>query len=62
MARTAVLGFSRIGAERELKFALEDHWAGEPRLRLKTRGWDETRAALSNLVAAAQRRRAAVPA
>ncbi len=28
MARTAVLGFPRIGAERELKFALEDHWAG----------------------------------
>ena len=28
MARTAVLGFPRIGRERELKFALEDHWAG----------------------------------
>jgi 5-methyltetrahydropteroyltriglutamate--homocysteine methyltransferase len=28
MARTAVLGFPRIGADRELKFALEDHWAG----------------------------------
>ncbi|HWM10891.1 MAG TPA: 5-methyltetrahydropteroyltriglutamate--homocysteine S-methyltransferase [Solirubrobacteraceae bacterium] len=28
MARTAVLGFPRIGANRELKFALEDHWAG----------------------------------
>jgi 5-methyltetrahydropteroyltriglutamate--homocysteine methyltransferase len=28
MARTAVLGFPRIGAERELKFALEGHWAG----------------------------------
>ena len=28
MARTAVLGFPRIGAERELKTALEDHWAG----------------------------------
>ena len=28
MARTAVLGFSRIGPDRELKFALEDHWAG----------------------------------
>jgi 5-methyltetrahydropteroyltriglutamate--homocysteine methyltransferase len=27
MARTAVLGFPRIGPERELKFALEDHWA-----------------------------------
>ncbi|MGH2967478.1 MAG: 5-methyltetrahydropteroyltriglutamate--homocysteine S-methyltransferase, partial [Solirubrobacteraceae bacterium] len=28
MARTAVLGFPRIGAERELKAALEDTWAG----------------------------------
>lgn len=28
MARTAVLGFPRIGADRELKFALEAHWAG----------------------------------
>jgi len=28
MARTAVLGFPRIGADRELKVALEDHWAG----------------------------------
>ena len=28
MARTAVLGFPRIGADRELKTALEDHWAG----------------------------------
>jgi 5-methyltetrahydropteroyltriglutamate--homocysteine methyltransferase len=28
MARTAVLGFPRIGPERELKFALDDHWAG----------------------------------
>jgi 5-methyltetrahydropteroyltriglutamate--homocysteine methyltransferase len=28
MARTAVLGFPRIGSGRELKFALEDHWAG----------------------------------
>ena len=28
MARTAVLGFPRIGADRELKAALEDHWAG----------------------------------
>ncbi|HEX5617476.1 MAG TPA: 5-methyltetrahydropteroyltriglutamate--homocysteine S-methyltransferase [Solirubrobacteraceae bacterium] len=32
MARTAVLGFPRIGAERELKFALEDHWAGRSSL------------------------------
>src|SRR5918992_335334 len=28
MARTAVLGFPRIGADRELKFALEERWAG----------------------------------
>jgi 5-methyltetrahydropteroyltriglutamate--homocysteine methyltransferase len=28
MARTAVLGFPRIGADRELKVALEAHWAG----------------------------------
>jgi 5-methyltetrahydropteroyltriglutamate--homocysteine methyltransferase len=28
MARTAVLGFPRIGAKRELKTALEDYWAG----------------------------------
>jgi 5-methyltetrahydropteroyltriglutamate--homocysteine methyltransferase len=32
MARTAVLGFPRIGADRELKFALEDHWAGRTSL------------------------------
>jgi 5-methyltetrahydropteroyltriglutamate--homocysteine methyltransferase len=28
MARTAVLGLPRIGPDRELKFALESHWAG----------------------------------
>ena len=28
MTRTAVLGLPRIGADRELKQALEDHWAG----------------------------------
>ncbi|HEX6024107.1 MAG TPA: 5-methyltetrahydropteroyltriglutamate--homocysteine S-methyltransferase [Solirubrobacter sp.] len=28
MARTAVLGMPRIGADRELKFALEAYWAG----------------------------------
>jgi 5-methyltetrahydropteroyltriglutamate--homocysteine methyltransferase len=28
MARTAVLGLPRIGPDRELKFALEAHWAG----------------------------------
>jgi len=29
MTRTAVLGLPRIGPNRELKFALESHWAGE---------------------------------
>jgi 5-methyltetrahydropteroyltriglutamate--homocysteine methyltransferase len=29
MARTAVLGFPRIGPDRELKHALESHWRGE---------------------------------
>ncbi len=29
MARTAVLGFPRVGADRELKLALEAHWAGK---------------------------------
>jgi 5-methyltetrahydropteroyltriglutamate--homocysteine methyltransferase len=28
MARTAVLGFPRIGSDRELKTALEDYWGG----------------------------------
>src|SRR5256885_6124976 len=29
MIRTHTLGFPRIGAQRELKFALERHWRGE---------------------------------
>src|SRR5262249_43014446 len=29
MARTAVLGLPRVGPQRELKFALESHWAGQ---------------------------------
>ncbi|MDR3351549.1 MAG: 5-methyltetrahydropteroyltriglutamate--homocysteine S-methyltransferase [Zoogloeaceae bacterium] len=29
MLRTHILGFPRIGAQRELKFALEQHWRGE---------------------------------
>ena len=29
MARTHILGFPRIGAQRELKFALEAFWRGE---------------------------------
>jgi len=28
MARTALLGLPRVGPDRELKFALEAHWAG----------------------------------
>ena len=28
MSLAANLGFPRIGAHRELKFALEQHWAG----------------------------------
>ena len=43
MARTAVLGFPRIGAKREVK----------------TRAWPETRAALTNLVEVTRRRRTA---
>src|ERR1700710_2495471 len=29
MIRTHILGFPRMGAQRELKFALERHWRGE---------------------------------
>ena len=29
MARTALLGLPRVGPDRELKFALEGHWAGQ---------------------------------
>jgi 5-methyltetrahydropteroyltriglutamate--homocysteine methyltransferase len=29
MIRTHILGFPRMGAQRELKFALESHWRGE---------------------------------
>jgi len=29
LARTHILGFPRIGARRELKFALEAFWRGE---------------------------------
>ena len=29
MIRTHTLGFPRMGAQRELKFALERHWRGE---------------------------------
>jgi 5-methyltetrahydropteroyltriglutamate--homocysteine methyltransferase len=36
MARTAVLGFPRIGPERELKFALEDFWRGQMPVQLLT--------------------------
>ena len=52
MARTAVLGFPRIGAERELKFALEDHWAGARSLDELETTAQELRAA--NLTGAAR--------
>ena len=29
MIKTHVIGFPRMGAQRELKFALERHWRGE---------------------------------
>jgi 5-methyltetrahydropteroyltriglutamate--homocysteine methyltransferase len=45
MARTAVLGFPRIGADRELKAALERYWAGESKA-------DELRATARELRAA----------
>jgi 5-methyltetrahydropteroyltriglutamate--homocysteine methyltransferase len=45
MARTAVLGFPRIGADRELKAALERYWAGETKA-------DELRATARELQAA----------
>ncbi|MDX6660412.1 MAG: 5-methyltetrahydropteroyltriglutamate--homocysteine methyltransferase [Solirubrobacteraceae bacterium] len=53
MARTAVLGLPRIGPDRELKFALERHWAGDagaPELLetardLRAAGWERARAA-----------------
>jgi 5-methyltetrahydropteroyltriglutamate--homocysteine methyltransferase len=52
MARTAVLGLPRVGPDRELKFALESHWAG----RTGESELEETAAALR---AAAWRRAAA---
>jgi 5-methyltetrahydropteroyltriglutamate--homocysteine methyltransferase len=45
MARTAVLGFPRIGANRELKAALERYWAGDAKA-------DELRATARELRAA----------
>jgi 5-methyltetrahydropteroyltriglutamate--homocysteine methyltransferase len=53
MARTAVLGLPRIGPNRELKFALEDYWAGrtgaeeleETARSLRRAGWERARAA-----------------
>ena len=48
MARTAVLGLPRVGPDRELKFALEAHWAGRTgaaraardRRALRAAGWE----------------------
>jgi 5-methyltetrahydropteroyltriglutamate--homocysteine methyltransferase len=45
----------------EARIAREQLWVN-PDCGLKTRGWPETRAALTNLVAVARRRRAEVPA
>jgi 5-methyltetrahydropteroyltriglutamate--homocysteine methyltransferase len=53
MARTAVPGLPRIGPERELKFALEAHWAGrtteadltETARELRAQSWRRARAA-----------------
>jgi 5-methyltetrahydropteroyltriglutamate--homocysteine methyltransferase len=53
MIRTHTLGYPRMGAQRELKFALERHWRGELSAAelenvgrmLRARHWDEQRAA-----------------
>jgi 5-methyltetrahydropteroyltriglutamate--homocysteine methyltransferase len=53
MARTAVLGLPRIGPQRELKLALEAHWAGRLEAaellatarELRAAGWRRARAA-----------------
>ncbi|MCS0613539.1 5-methyltetrahydropteroyltriglutamate--homocysteine S-methyltransferase [Massilia kyonggiensis] len=53
MIKTHILGYPRIGAQRELKFALERHWRGEidePALEavaadLRARHWADQRAA-----------------
>ncbi len=53
MIRTHILGYPRIGAHRELKFALERHWRGELSAielenvgrELRARHWAEQRAA-----------------
>ncbi|MFN8203959.1 MAG: 5-methyltetrahydropteroyltriglutamate--homocysteine S-methyltransferase [Solirubrobacteraceae bacterium] len=53
MTRTAVLGLPRIGANRELKYALEAYWAGRAsaddllrtRRELRLAGWQAARAA-----------------
>ena len=49
MARTHILGFPRIGAKRELKFALESYWKDASFLgdlkalgaELRTRHWED---------------------
>jgi 5-methyltetrahydropteroyltriglutamate--homocysteine methyltransferase len=58
MIKTHILGYPRIGAQRELKFALERHWRGEidgqaleaVAADLRARHWDEQRAAGLDLV------------
>src|SRR5688500_4781284 len=60
MARTAVLGLPRVGPDRELKFALESHWAGrtgapellETAAALRAAAWSRARDAGIDVVSA----------
>ncbi|WP_075796213.1 5-methyltetrahydropteroyltriglutamate--homocysteine S-methyltransferase [Massilia putida] len=60
MIKTHILGYPRIGARRELKFALERHWRGEigeaaletVAAELRARHWAEQRAAGLDYVSA----------
>ena len=59
MARTAVLGLGRIGPDRELKVALEDHWAGRAPAddllstarAVRAAGWERARDAGIDVIA-----------
>ena len=59
MARTAVLGLPRIGPDRELKFALENLWAGRTGVEelettargLRQAGWERARSAGIDVIA-----------
>ena len=59
-ARALAEEIERLLALAEARIPREQLWVN-PDCGLKTRGWPETRAALANLVAVAQRRRAEVP-